>query len=298
MILLLKNKPMKNSAGMIEIHAAVLLFGLAGLFGKLVAAPSSIIVFGRTSFAFAVLSATVFLLKKDIRPRSPGDFWALFFLGILLAGHWIAFFKSIQVSTVAVGLLTFSTFPIFVTFMEPVFFRERLRPIDILTAAIVLAGLWCIVPSLDLGDHITRGAAWGVASGVSFALLSILNRKYVATYSPLVIAGYQNGVAAAVLFPFCFFLDFSLSQKDVMLLAVLGIFCTALSHALFIRSLKFIKTQLASIIAGLEPVYRTAFAFLLLGERPGIRTLIGGLLIVGSIMIGTILSAPKKGSMA
>ncbi len=277
-----------------EIHVAVLLFGLAGLFGKLVAAPAPVIVFGRTAYAFSVLALAVFFLKKKMRPQNARDLGVLVFLGALLAGHWIAFFRSIQVSTVAVGLLTFSTFPVFVTFMEPIFFREPLRGVDLFTATLVLAGLWCIVPSLDLGDSITQGAAWGVASGVSFALLSILNRKYVAAYSPLVIAGYQNGVAAVFLFPFCFFLDFSLSARDLLLLAVLGIFCTALSHALFIRSLQFIKTQLASIIAGLEPVYGSAFAFLILGETPGLRTLAGGVLIVGSIMIGTWMRASEK----
>jgi drug/metabolite transporter (DMT)-like permease len=283
---------------MLEIHAAVLLFGVAGLFGKLVDAPAPVIVLGRTAFAFGALSAVVLVLKKAFHPRSTADFGIFILLGVLLAGHWVAFFQSIQVSTVAVGLLTFSTFPVFVTFMEPVFFNEPLRRIDIFTAVLVMAGLWCIVPGLDTETRITQGAAWGVAAGISFALLSILNRKYAAAYSPLVIAGYQNGVAAAVLFPICMFMEFSLSPKEITLLAVLGIFCTALAHALFIQSLRFIKTQLASVITGLEPVYGTLLAFVFLGERPGIRTLVGGVLIVGSIMIGTVLRVSGKGPAA
>ena len=39
----------------------------------------------------------------------------LIVLGIILAVHWTTFFYSIQLSTVAIGLLTFSTFPIFAT---------------------------------------------------------------------------------------------------------------------------------------------------------------------------------------
>lgn len=38
--------------------------------------------------------------------------------------HWVSFFKSIQVSTVAVGLLSFSTYPVFTTFLEPLFFKR------------------------------------------------------------------------------------------------------------------------------------------------------------------------------
>jgi hypothetical protein len=37
-------------------------------------------------------------------------------LGLILAVHWITFFHAIQVSSVAVGLLAFSTFPVFITF--------------------------------------------------------------------------------------------------------------------------------------------------------------------------------------
>ncbi|MBW2041513.1 MAG: DMT family transporter [Deltaproteobacteria bacterium] len=289
---------MEKAAGMIEIHIATLLFGFAGLFGKLVTAPAPVIVFGRTLFAFVVLSGIIGVLKKDFRPRSFRDLAAFFLLGAVLAGHWIAFFHAIQVSTVAVGLFAFSVFPLFVTFMEPVFFKENLRRIDILTAVMVVAGLWCILPNLDPANRITQGVAWGVIAGISFAVLSILNRRYAPTYSPLVIAGYQNGVAAVCLVPVCAFMDFSLTLKEGILLAVLGIFCTAFAHALFIRSLRFIKTQLAGVITGLEPVYGAIFAFLILGERPGIRTLVGGTLIVGAVMIGTLLraSSPSHGT--
>ncbi|MFH1102906.1 MAG: DMT family transporter [Pseudomonadota bacterium] len=280
--------------GMLEIHAAVLLFGLAGLFGKLISAPSPVIVFGRTLFATIGLAVVVFLFKIRFKPNSTADLWRMIFLGVLLAFHWVAFFLSIQISTVAVGLLTFAAFPVFVTFMEPYYFNETLRKMDILTAVLVFAGLWFIVPSFDFGNRTTQGAFWGVLSGLSFAFLSILNRKQVASYPPIMIAVYQNAAAAIVLFPFLFCFRFQLSPNDYLLLSILGLACTALSHVLFIRSLKFIKTQLAGVIAGLEPVYGSIFAAVLLGEIPSERTIIGGILIVGSIMLATRLRFPEE----
>ena len=120
--------------GLVEIHIAVLLFGLAGLFGKFLSLSPLVIVFGRTSFAALTLSAILFYSKTRIRTKSIRDFTVLVLLGILLAIHWTTFFQAIQISTVAVGLLTFSTFPVFVTFMEPYFFKEKLRRFDLLTA--------------------------------------------------------------------------------------------------------------------------------------------------------------------
>lgn len=274
--------------GLAEIHIAVLLFGIAGLFGKFLFLPPLVIVFGRTFFAALTLSAILYYSKTQIRTKSIRDFTVLILLGIILAIHWTTFFHAIQISTVAVGLLAFSTFPVFVTFIEPYFFKEKLRRFDMLTAGSVVLGLILVIPSLDFKNNITQGAFWGTTSGFTFAVLSMLNRKYVSTYPSIVIAWYQNWIATLILFPFLFFEDLSLQATDFALLAILGVFCTALAHVLFIKSLVHIKTQLASIIACLEPVYGIIFAFVLLGEIPALRTILGGCIILGTIAAASI----------
>ena len=277
-----------KSHGMLEIHIAVLFFGIAGLFGKLLALPPLVIVFGRTFFASLTLSAILFCSKTQLRTKSRRDLTVLILLGAILAVHWTTFFHSIQISTVAVGLLTFSTFPLFVTFLEPYFFKEKLHLFDILMAGSVLLGLVLVIPSFDFQNNVTQGAFWGIISGFTFAVLSILNRKYVSTYSPIMIACYQNWIATVILFPFLIFQDFTLQPYDYVLLVILGVFCTALAHVLFIRSLVQVKAQFASIIASLEPVYGIIFAFVLLGEVPALRTILGGVVILGTIMLSTM----------
>jgi len=274
--------------GLLEIHIAVILFGLSGLFGKLLTLPPLVIVFGRTFFAFLTLSIILAGFKIPFRVKSRQDFFVLILLGIILAVHWITFFHSIQISTVAVGLLTFSTFPIFVTFMEPVFFKEKIRPFDILTAGSVVFGLLLVIPSFDFQNNITLGAFWGTLSGFTFAVLSILNRKYVSTYPPILMVCCQNGMATLILLPFLFFENWVFQPADYVLLPILGIFCTALAHVLFIKSLVHIKTQLASITACLEPVYGIIFALFLLGEIPDARTILGGGIMLGTIALATM----------
>ena len=203
----------KKDHGLLDIHIAVLLFGLAGLFGKFLSLPPFVIVFGRTFFAALTLSIILFYSKTQIRTKSFRDFTVLILLGIILAIHWITFFHAIQISTVAVGLLTFSTFPVFVTFIEPYFFKEKLRRFDILTAGFVVIGLILVIPSIDFQNNITQGAFWGTISGFTFAVLSILNRKYVSTYPPMVIVCYQNWMATLILFPFLFFKDYLFNQQ-------------------------------------------------------------------------------------
>jgi len=144
------------------------------------------------------------------------------------------------------------------------------------------------VPEYDLKNNITLGVLWGTLSGLLFALLSVLNRKYVQKHSAITIAFYQNGFACLCTLPFAFMMNPSVLLHDFFYLLLLGIFCTALSHTLFIQSMIRIKAQLASVIAALEPVYGIVLAILFLGELPGLRTVIGGLIILGAVIYASM----------
>lgn len=268
---------------LLEIHLAVLLFGLASLFGKWVALPAAIIVLGRVAFAVPALVVVLRWAGQGIRLNRRQDYLYLSLLGVLLAFHWVTFFESVQVSTVAVCLVSYSTFPFFTVFLEPLFFREQLSRRGLLLAVVALAGVALVIPEWKLGNNITLGVFWGVLSGISFALLSVLNRKYVRTYSSLQVAFYQDLVAFLLLLPFWFLLQPTPSASDWGLIVVLGVVFTAFSHTLFINGLKEVPARTASIIATLEPVYGIIAAALLLGEIPGARVLAGGVLIVGAM---------------
>lgn len=268
-----------------RLHAAVLLFGLAGLFGKAVHLPPTALVFGRTSFAAATLLGVLLLNRRAEAERPKPTAGALLLSGAVLAFHWVAFFQSIQVSSVAIALLTFSSFPLFVTFLEPLCFREPLRRADLGTAFGVACGLALIVPRFDLGLQSTQGALWGLLSGLSFAVLALLNRRLAGRPSAVVVAAGQNFCAACALLPLVVTSGMRPGVTDLGLLMVLGVLCTALAHVLFIGSLSQLRAQVVSVVTGLEAVYSIVFAFLLLGERPALRTLVGGVLVLGTVLL-------------
>ncbi len=279
----------KHTYGLLEIHVAVLLFGFSGLFGKFLSLSPFSIVLGRTFIAAITLALVILLSDRAFRFHSKKDCLVFVLLGLILSVHWTTFFYSIQISTVAIGLLTVSTFPMFVTFMEPPFFEERLYPKDIFFAFLVFLGLTLVIPSFDMGNQMTQGAIWGTVSGFTFALLSLLNRKYVKAYSSLSIAFYQNGFAALILIPVASANASMPNAHELMHLILLGVFCTACAHALFIKGLARVRAQVASIIAGLEPVYGILLALFLLGEVPSIRMVAGG-----AVIIGTTVAASMK----
>lgn len=280
----------KKNKSLLEIHIAVLLFGASGLFGKLLSLPSIVIVAGRVFFSSIFLLLLILYFKKDIRLKKKKHYFYLLIMGIILAIHWTTFFKSIQVSTVATGLISFSTFPIFVTFLEPVFFRERIKAFDILTAAVSFVGVILITPQLKLSDNATQGVIYGLVSGLTYAVLSMLNRKYVKEYSSMTIAFYEQFIAAIVLVPLSILQKPVFQPKDMLLLVLLGVIFTGLSHMLFINGLKNVRTQTAGIISGLEPLYGVIFAAGLLKEIPEFREVLGGVIILGTAFYTTIRS--------
>lgn len=277
--------PAPPLSSVLALHAAVALFGFAGLFGKWLTLPPYAIVLGRTAIAAAVLAMVVAAQRGHARvaPGLAGN-------GIVLAVHWVTFFEAIRVSSVAIGLLGYATFPLFVLLLERLLLDRRSTREETLTALLVVVGLVVLVPAFSLQDRTVQGLAWGVASGFTFALLTVRSRRFATTHTPAAIALWQNLFAACVLLPFAWIGWHSLAAidaRDLGLLAVLGVACTALAHTLFIASLRRVTAHAASVVAALEPVYGIVLAVLLLGEMPTGRTLIGAVLIVGAALVAT-----------
>lgn len=273
-----------------SLHLAVFLFGLSGVLGRYLALPPITIVFGRTAFAAVTLALILSVRGPSLRSNAR-QLVRFMMLGALLAAHWYTFFYSIEISSVAIGLLAFSTFPLFVTFLEPMMFRERLTPADVAAACVVCIGVAIIVPEPSLGNAAVRGLLWGTISAFLFAVLSLLNRAFVAEESPLKVAMYLNLFAALTTAIFVPRTGGSWELREIALLAVLGVLCTALAHAAFLNALRTVRAQTASVVAALEPVYGIALAAVLLGEHPASRELVGGAVIVLTSIVVSLRSS-------
>ncbi len=278
--------------GLLFANVAVLFFGLAGVLGKLSVLPAPLIVFGRVFFASIVLLPLCLLQRIPLRPKRLQDGFLLFGLGILLALHWTTFFQSINVSSVAIGLLSYSSFPLFTAALEPLLLHQRPSRVQIVAALLILVGIYLLVPSFTLQNQTTLGVLWGVLSGATFALLSVLNRGLGRKYPSLTISLYQDGTAAIVLLPALFLSATGTlwTLHELLILLILGVICTALAHTLFIASMRHITAQSASILASLEPVWGILFGLLLLHSIPTPRTLLGGAIILSATLLPGIVA--------
>lgn len=277
-------------SGLWSVHAATLLFGLAGLFGKTISLGAVALVCGRAAFGAVTLGLILVLRRDDTRAAKP----TMVALGVLLAVHWVTFFHAVQLSSVAIGLLTFSSFPMFVVLLERIVFRAPIEPREAGLVGVALIGVALVVPTFDLSDTLTVGALWGVVSGLTFALLTVANRRLVRDVSAVRIGLWQNGVAAVVLLPWSYEVLAVARTTDWAQLVLLGVVFTGGAHALFVHGMRSVSATQASLIVTLESVYGVAAAAVLLAEIPTLRTLIGGAIIVGAVVTASVAREGTK----
>ncbi len=285
---------MTNSfKGLLAVHSAVLIFGLTALFSKLISLTALEITLLRSVFAVFIIFAIFLWQKKSIKLSHPKDYGIVILLGVLLALHWVTYFHSMQVSSIAVGVIALYTFPIITVFLEPLFHGERPHIKDVISAFTVLFGIYLLVPEFSLSNETTLGILWGVLSALFFALRNIVQGHYFKGYTARHSLFYQTLVTFIVLLPFSFEVIPAVTNIQWGQLLILGVFFTALPHTLFAFSLLNLKAKTVSLVACVQVVYATIFAALLLSEWPQLSTVVGGLIVVSAAMYESYTTGRK-----
>lgn len=283
-----------NRKDILYLNFAVMMFGIAGVIGQYVEVPSVMVALGRVICSSIILLAIALLKKESLKLESKKDYALIIFTGAVLALHWTSFFQSIQVSSVAIGTITFSTFPLFLTFLEPLIYREKLSVRSIVSAIILLIGVVITIPEFSMENQVTIGIAWGMLSSLTYAIITLANRYFSGKYQGRIVSLYEQGTAAVVLFPTLFLVKATWRTQDIIGVALIGCICTAFAYSMYISAQKKVKAQTAGLISGMETVYGILYAFILLSEIPTVREIIGGVVILSVGLYSSLCSSKNS----
>lgn len=281
---------MTRSQALCAVHLVGLLFGLCGILGELIQADASVITWGRAACAIVVLA----LVSRFAQPIGLKGLWqqgkwlALLVSGAMLAIHWVTFFVSVKIGGIAVATLGFASFPAFITLIEWGVLREKVTGPEWARLLCVTIGLVLVTPSFDFSDAGTQGLLWGLFSGAGFGVLAVLNRRYLTSIDAFYVAGFQNLIVFLLLSPWALPLLPQVSLNSWGWILVLGIACTGLAHLLFVASLRVLHARTAGLVVALEPVYAIIFAWILFAQIPSMRTITGGLIMIGAIFSASL----------
>lgn len=255
---------------LLQLHAAVFLWGFTGVLGRAIELDSFWLVWYRLLITIFSLWALYFFQKK-IRRMPLQSVLAISGIGFILALHWVCFYGSIKYANVTIALTCLSTTALISSVLEPLILGRKFDLLEIVLGLFAVAGIIIIY-----NTHIqfSVGIIIGLVSAVLTVLASVLNKRIVDKYQPEQITLYQLSggfIGMTLLLPlYQSFFSAEVptpSSTDWLWLVVLSWVCTILTFYLYIRSLKRVSAFTLNLVLTLEPVYGIVLAFIFYQEN-------------------------------
>lgn len=268
----------------LELNLTVLFMSTSGPFGKFIALPAPLTIELRTLFAFLFLLIYCKFRKISFR-LSKRDIWPILLSGVLMGLHLVTYFHALQLSNVAIGMLSLFTYPIMTAFLEPLFLKTTFRKSHIFLGFLVLFGIYFLVPDFDLKNDSTIALGFGLFSAFTYALRNLILKTKVDRYQGSTLMTYQMGIVGIILLPT--YVAYDISEIPQFIPALLGLILitTVIGHTMFINSFKNFSITTVSILSSVQPVYGILIGALFLKEIPGWSTILGGGLILTSVIL-------------
>ena len=277
----------------LEINIAMLFISTSGVLGKYISLPVPVTICLRA--AFALLALWIFCKLKGISfAVLRKDRFLIGLTGIFMGVHWITYFYALQWSNVAIGMLSLFSYPVITSFLEPFFLKTTFQKSHILLGFLVLCGIYFLVPDFNVENSHTIAVGMGILSAVAYSVRNLILKAKVEQYNGSMLMCYQTGIVTVFLLPFVFLIP---QPEDVLqqwqALVVLAVITTAIGHTLYLTSFKHFSITTVSILGSVQPVYGIIIGAFFLKEIPSWSTILGGLLILSSVIIESIRSFKK-----
>lgn len=278
----------------LQIHVAVILFGLTAILGDLIQVSAMSIVWWRV-----LLTSISFLFIINLRQlREIPKVQVIRFMGIgaLIALHWLTFYGSIKFANASVSLVCLATTTFMTSLLEPLIMKQKFKLYEILIGLIIIPGMWLVVS--DLKTDMMLGVYCGLSSALLATVFSILNKKNIEKTDSKNMAFIEMSSAflfMSLLLPLYFMygenVSFWLSKMDWIYMIILVLGCTTLAFLLNLKSLKYLSAFTTNLAINLEPVYGILLAMLILKEHQELNSsfYIGVLVILTSVFIHPLL---------
>ena len=273
--------------GYLQTGGASVVNGSIGTMVSYATMPASMLLVVRMAFATVALGVVVLprgLLRELRRPGVP-----LRVVGIsaTLAANLLLYFLAIRATGVSVAIFLSYLAPVYLAVVAPLVFHERTERAVYAALAVGLGGMALIlVPGLAEAQLSTLGLLYAWGAGVMYAVYLLFAKSLQRRRVPsTAIVFVQSAFTALVVLPLGLYEvvgRYTPTATDLVMGLLLGVVTTAFSFSLFMHGLRHIKVQHAPIMGYLEPVSAPVYAFIFLGERPGLWTLAGGALIIVS----------------
>lgn len=276
------------------LNFAVLCLCTSGVLGRFINLPPPLTIWFRALFAFLFLGMYCFWRGYSFRFDVKKYGKVILLSGLFMTINFVCYFYALQWSNVAIGMLALFTFPIMTTLLEPIFLKTPFQKVHLLLGTMVLLGIYFLAPSFDFNDDMTQGLLMGLVAALAWSIRNLLLKTQIDSFDSSLLMFYQLGIAMVILLPVLFIYQDERITPQLPYLVFLGLVTTAIGHTLFINSFKHFSVSTASIMASTQPIYGIIVAMIFLNEIPTGRSIIGGGLILLTVIIESLRYVKKS----
>ncbi|MEJ5299385.1 MAG: EamA family transporter [Thermodesulforhabdaceae bacterium] len=245
----------------------------------------------RLSLSVITLGAYLFVKKPSLLKISRQDILYFAALGMLGMGMvQFTYFYAISKIPVASAILLEYLAPLIITLYSLIILREKPRASVIVALVSAIAGCYLVVGAynLDLLSINKQGIMAGIGSAVSFAWYSLYGERGMRRYHPWTVLFYALFFACIlwnILYPPLKSFEHRFDATGWALVFYIVLFGTVIPFGLYFEGINLIRASRASITATLEPITAAVISWIFLGEKLGIAQIIGGILVISSVII-------------
>jgi drug/metabolite transporter (DMT)-like permease len=204
---------------------------------------------------------------------------------VLDAGNILAFFGAMEVTTLAVAVLTHYLAPVLVALAAPAVDGDRVSG-AIPASLAAVAGLVLVLRPWDgeaFGADVLLGASLGTASALCYAACVFLTRRLAARLGSARSVSWHAFGATLVLLPVSIGAGWGrVDPGDVLRLGAGGLVLGALAGWVYVRGLAVVGSTRAAVLAFFEPLVAVALGWVAWGERLAPSAAAGAALVVGA----------------
>ncbi len=272
----------KTKSVLLLIGAAI-LWSTAGLFIKWVEWNPFAIAGARS----AIVSAVIWIYIG--RPRFD---WSASQIGgaLSFAATVMLFVYANKTTTAANAILLQYTAPVYVAVLGNRLLGEKSTLLSWATLCLSIGGM-----ALFFFDRLSvqgfRGNLLAIISGFTLALFFLFTRKQK-DGSPLESILMGNIITALVCMPFMF--QSVPSMRSILALLFLGVFQLGLADILYALAIKSVPAFDAIIITSIEPILNPLWVFLFMGEAPGRWAITGGIIVIASVTMYSVIKNYRR----
>ena len=284
---MVQDKAQKSKVALSAVAVGVLAVSAAAVFIRLADAPALAVAFWRNGLGVLVL-LPIALYRREAFPQGRALLIGVA-SGVALGAHFGFWISSLDYTSVAASVVLVCTQPVFVAILAYLVFGERTSSLSFFGILVALAGTVVIASDGSVGSATFFGNTLAVIGAITVAVYVLIGRSLRTTgvgVLPYSIVVYAS--ASATLIPATLYAGVPLwgySGETWFWLFAVTLGPQILGHTVLNWALRYVE---ASIISGTilaEPVVSALLAWLVLSERPGLATVLGGTVVIAGLFL-------------